>query len=47
MVTDCLSGDVNKDFSQLYAAVAEFAEVPEPLPYGMPLVRKPTELVVA
>ena len=44
MVTDCLSGDVNKDFSRLYAAVSEFAEVPEPLPYGMPLTRKPAEL---
>jgi flavin-dependent dehydrogenase len=39
-ITDCLSGDVNKDFSRLYAAVAETAEVPEPLPYGMPLVRE-------
>jgi len=47
MVTDCLSGDVNKDFSRLYAAVAEFAEVPEPLPYGMPLTRNPAELAVA
>jgi len=36
-ITDCLSGDVNKDFSRLYAAVAETAEVPEPLPYGAPL----------
>jgi flavin-dependent dehydrogenase len=33
-VTDCLSGDVNKDFSRLYAAVGEFAEVPAPLRYG-------------
>lgn len=46
-VTDCLSGDVNKDFSRLYAAVAEFAEVPEPLPYGAPLARKAAELVPA
>jgi flavin-dependent dehydrogenase len=38
-ITDCLSGDVNKDFSKLYAAVAETAEVPEPLPYGAPLPR--------
>jgi flavin-dependent dehydrogenase len=38
-ITDCLSGDVNKDFSKLYAAVAETAEVPEPLPYGQPLLR--------
>ncbi len=38
-ITDCLSGDVNKDYSKLYAAVAESAEVPEPLPYGAPLLR--------
>jgi len=41
-VTDCLSGDVNKDFSKLYAAVAETVEVPEPLPYGAPLLREPS-----
>jgi flavin-dependent dehydrogenase len=40
-VTDCLSGDVNKDFSRLFAAVAEIAEVPEPLPYGLPLINLP------
>lgn len=33
-VTDCLSGDVNKDFSRLFAQVAEFADVPPPLPHG-------------
>ncbi|HWX19718.1 MAG TPA: tryptophan 7-halogenase [Candidatus Binatia bacterium] len=43
-ITDCLSGDVNKDFSKLYAAVAETAEVPEPLPYGMPLLEKTTQV---
>ena len=37
-VTDCLSGDVNKDFSRLWAAVREFAPVPGELPYGNPLV---------
>src|SRR5688572_725663 len=36
-ITDCLSGDVNKDFSRLFTAIAEFAPVPEPLPYGLPL----------
>ena len=41
-ITDCLSGDVNKDFSRLYAAVAETAQVPEPLPYGAPLPREET-----
>ena len=38
-VTDCLSGDVNKDFSKLWSAVREFAEVPEELSVGKPLVR--------
>jgi hypothetical protein len=36
-LTDCLSGDVNKDFSRLFSAIEEFAEVPTPLPYGNPL----------
>jgi flavin-dependent dehydrogenase len=43
-ITDCLSGDVNKDFSTLYAAVAETAEVPAPLPYGAPFVEKSAEV---
>ena len=36
-ITDCLSGDVNKDFSALWEAVAQFCEVPAELPYGQPL----------
>jgi flavin-dependent dehydrogenase len=36
-VTDCLSGDVNKDFTKLFEAVAEFCDVPDELPYGAPL----------
>jgi flavin-dependent dehydrogenase len=36
-ITDCLSGDVNKDFSRLWQGIREFAEVPGPLPYGQPL----------
>ena len=43
-ITDCLSGDVNKDFSRLYAAVAEAAEVPTPLPYGAPFVEQDAEM---
>ena len=35
-ITDCLSGDVNKDFSRLFQTIAESAEVPAPLPYGLP-----------
>jgi flavin-dependent dehydrogenase len=36
-VTDCLSGDVNKDFSELWRQIAEFVPVPDPLPVGDPL----------
>ena len=43
-VTDCLSGDVNKDFSALYKAVAETAEMPEPLPYGAPRLESTPDL---
>lgn len=43
-ITDCLSGDVNKDFSRMFAVIAEHAEVPEPLPYGKPLVRREAAL---
>ncbi|HEY5910034.1 MAG TPA: tryptophan 7-halogenase [Verrucomicrobiae bacterium] len=46
-ITDCLSGDVNKDFSELYRAVAETVEVPAPLPYGLPLPGKPAEAACA
>ena len=35
-VTDCLSGDVNKDFSQLWDAIRDFAPLPDELPYGVP-----------
>jgi flavin-dependent dehydrogenase len=45
-ITDCLSGDVNKDFSRLYRGVAETAEVPEPLPYGAPFLARTAELSV-
>jgi flavin-dependent dehydrogenase len=37
-VTDCLSGDVNKDFSKMWGQIGEFVSVPEPLPVGEPLV---------
>ena len=35
-ITDCLSGDVNKDFDRLWKACAEFAPVEDALPYGKP-----------
>jgi flavin-dependent dehydrogenase len=36
-VTDCLSGDVNKDFTPLWKQIEEFVPLPEPLPVGQPL----------
>ena len=36
-ITDCLSGDVNKDLSRLWKAIEEFAPVPDALPCGAPL----------
>lgn len=36
-ITDCLSGDVNKDYTSLWAKIREFAPIPEQLPYGVPL----------
>jgi flavin-dependent dehydrogenase len=47
LVTDCLSGDVNKDFTPLWTAIREFAEVPDDLPYGPPLTWARSELKVA
>jgi flavin-dependent dehydrogenase len=35
-ITDCLSGDVNKDFSQLWSWIREFVPLPDDLPYGGP-----------
>jgi flavin-dependent dehydrogenase len=46
-VTDCLSGNVNKDFTRLYQAVSEFADVPEALPYGQPLLKAAEEMQCA
>jgi flavin-dependent dehydrogenase len=40
-VTDCLSGDVNKDFSELWRQIEEFVPLPEPLPVGAPLLDDP------
>lgn len=36
-ITDCLSGDVNKDFSQLWGWISEFVPLPDDLPVGRPL----------
>lgn len=37
-ITDCLSGDVNKDFTSLWNKIREFVPLPEDLPVGAPLV---------
>ncbi len=35
-ITDCLSGDVNKDYSELWQCIREFCPLPDELPYGAP-----------
>jgi flavin-dependent dehydrogenase len=37
-ITDCLSGDLNKDFTRLWQAIEEFAPLPRNLPLGTPLL---------
>ena len=37
-LTDCLIGNLDKDFQQLFQAVEEQAAIPEPLPHGRPLM---------
>jgi flavin-dependent dehydrogenase len=36
LITDCLSGDVNKDFTQLWDWIREDVKLPDDLPYGEP-----------
>jgi len=36
-ITDCLSGDVNKDFEPLWKKIREFVPLPDNLPLGEPL----------
>ena len=38
-LTDCLIGNVQRDFDPMFRAVSEYAQVPEPLDYGRPLAR--------
>ncbi|WP_038166807.1 NAD(P)/FAD-dependent oxidoreductase [Verrucomicrobium sp. BvORR106] len=45
-VTDCLSGDVNKDYSVLWDQIRELVPLPDDLPLGEPEVRSP-ELAAA
>jgi len=46
-VTDCLIGNLDKDFGELFSAVAEFTTMPAPLPYGKPQIVKPEEEAAA
>ena len=36
-ITDCLSGDVNKDYTVLWDRIREFVPLPDDLPYGVPM----------
>jgi hypothetical protein len=39
-ITDCLIGNLFKDFGPLFTAVSEFARLPEPLTVGSPYDRR-------
>ena len=38
-LTDCLIGNLYRDFDELFAAMNDFGEMPEPLSYGTPLIK--------
>ena len=46
-LTDCLIGNLSKDFGQLFEAVGEFARVPEALPYGSAVAQADETLAAA
>jgi flavin-dependent dehydrogenase len=37
LITDCLSGDLNRDYSQLWKWIGDFAPLPDAVPCGQPL----------
>lgn len=42
-LTDCLIGNLSRNFEPLFKAVREFADVPEPLPHGAPFIEAGVE----
>jgi flavin-dependent dehydrogenase len=46
-ITDCLSGDLNKDFSPLWKAIGEFVPLPDNLSVGAPLAKEEPQLLPA
>ena len=42
-MTDCLIGNPFRDFQPLFDAVAKFANVPQPLPHGKPLIARESQ----
>ncbi len=40
-LTDCLIGNLSRDFDPLFSAMAKYAPVPAPVPHGAPLIRQP------
>jgi len=37
-LTDCLIGNFDPEFGPLFSAISEFANIPDPLPHGAPLL---------
>ena len=40
-LTDCLIGNLYRDFDPMFEAMSEFADVPKPVPHGLPYVPEP------
>ena len=38
-LTDCLIGNMDRDYDALFEAASRFADIPDPLPHGEPLAR--------
>lgn len=43
-LTECLIGNVARDFNPMFEAMSKFANIPPPVPHGAPLVRKAEEV---
>jgi flavin-dependent dehydrogenase len=43
-LTDCLMGDLFRDFDPLFAAIAGFAQIPDALPHGGPADGRPSAI---
>jgi flavin-dependent dehydrogenase len=46
-VTDCLIGNLSRDFDAMFANMSKYADVPVPVPHGQPLLEPSRDLAAA